>query len=230
MRPKIEVHHVKMAQDSDPQSNRGAGPAPSEWVTKGDADLLAAYLLLAAELPALASIVGFHAQQAVEKYLKAVLVAEGTDPPRDHNISRLLALVESVPIARHVRPITRFAVLDRYPALVASPSVDATQADAKEAVRYASGTRGAVCDRLDVDGDTLESGTTWVRIRDHLLPQLDFSSPSHDGASGLWSAYAEARSARLKVYAHTHRTVGTGATEREAVADMFTKLRRRGKS
>ena len=39
-------------------------------------------------------IIGFHAQQAVEKALKAVLAAAGVQFPRTHNIAMLLALLE----------------------------------------------------------------------------------------------------------------------------------------
>lgn len=37
--------------------------------------------------------VGFHAQQAVEKFLKATLAAGGVEPPRTHDLAYLLSLI-----------------------------------------------------------------------------------------------------------------------------------------
>jgi HEPN domain-containing protein len=61
----------------------------------------------------------FHAQQAAEKAIKAVLVAEGADPPRTHDLAVLLAAVPlSVPIGldrANVVALTAYAVASRYP-------------------------------------------------------------------------------------------------------------------
>lgn len=61
----------------------------------------------------------FHAQQCVEKYLKALLVLHQIEFPRTHHISTLLNLLPA-----HVRPsltadeqerLTDYAVSTRYP-------------------------------------------------------------------------------------------------------------------
>ena len=61
----------------------------------------------------------FHAQQAAEKAIKAVLVAEGADLPRTHDLAVLLAAVPlSVPIGldrASVVGLTAYAVASRYP-------------------------------------------------------------------------------------------------------------------
>jgi HEPN domain-containing protein len=44
-------------------------------------------------------IVGFHAQQAIEKSLKAVLAARGIAFPRTHNLSMLVALLAKSGVA-----------------------------------------------------------------------------------------------------------------------------------
>ena len=64
-----------------------------EWVVKAENDLTnAAHVLkLAAECPS--DTVCFHAQQCVEKYLKALLVLDGIDFPKTHDIERLTALL-----------------------------------------------------------------------------------------------------------------------------------------
>lgn len=40
-------------------------------------------------------IVGFHAQQAIEKWLKALMAIRGMDEARIHDIGRLLQLLET---------------------------------------------------------------------------------------------------------------------------------------
>ena len=65
-------------------------------------------------------IVCFHAQQCAEKSLKAVLLAQGAEAPRTHDLERLLGTVSSFP--RTVETLTRdctllsdFGVAPRYP-------------------------------------------------------------------------------------------------------------------
>ena len=64
------------------------------FVAKARADLAAADLLAAAE-DQHDGVVGFHAQQAVDKALKAVLAVQEIELPRSHDLA-FLDLVESV--------------------------------------------------------------------------------------------------------------------------------------
>lgn len=61
----------------------------------------------------------FHAQQAAEKALKAVLVANGISFPRTHNLRTLLDLVPKVieipPEVENGVILTEYAVSSRYP-------------------------------------------------------------------------------------------------------------------
>jgi len=65
----------------------------AEWVAKAENDLAnAAHTLkLGASCPT--DTVCFHAQQCVEKYLKALLVMEGIDFPKTHDLEALMELV-----------------------------------------------------------------------------------------------------------------------------------------
>lgn len=73
-----------------------------------------------AENPRVAdSVVGFHAQQAVEKDLKAVLAGHGVDFERTHDLDRLVDLLETTGTALPVdvdavSGLTDFAVSMRY--------------------------------------------------------------------------------------------------------------------
>jgi HEPN domain-containing protein len=79
----------------------------------------------------------FHAQQTVEKYLKAVLVKEGVDFPKVHDIGELVerlppALKAPLTIAEQ-ELITTFAVAGRYPSEEESYSAK----EASEAMKIA---------------------------------------------------------------------------------------------
>ena len=62
-----------------------------EWLNRAEDDLLAAKLLLAQ--PELTNMVAFHAQQAVEKSLKAVLEESDIAAFKTHSLTRLYSLV-----------------------------------------------------------------------------------------------------------------------------------------
>ena len=89
-----------------------------EWVRYATSDLL-----LAETVPpsgVLLEHLCFHAQQAAEKAIKAVLVAHEVVPPKIHDIKRLFSLVREyadVPEAlEQAEVLTDFAVITRYPA------------------------------------------------------------------------------------------------------------------
>jgi len=61
----------------------------------------------------------FHAQQAAEKALKAVLIAKGISPQKTHNIRTLLDLLPQNVVApqqvEDAGSLTDYAVMNRYP-------------------------------------------------------------------------------------------------------------------
>jgi HEPN domain-containing protein len=70
----------------------------SVWIRKADGDLRAAEVL-AANVPtdgAIREAVGFHCQQAVEKYVKALLTFYQVEFPKTHEIKKLLLLLGTV--------------------------------------------------------------------------------------------------------------------------------------
>lgn len=74
---------------------------------------------LAADREMADSVVGFHAEQAVEKAMKAVLASSGDDFPRTHDLwhlmDRLDAVAKPLPDAlREVRTLVPWAVEFRY--------------------------------------------------------------------------------------------------------------------
>ena len=65
------------------------------------------------------AMVGFHAQQAAEKLLKAALFLAGAVPPRTHNLTQLMDLATDSGLqlpatCEALRWLTPYAVLYRY--------------------------------------------------------------------------------------------------------------------
>ncbi|MGH8478499.1 MAG: HEPN domain-containing protein [Gammaproteobacteria bacterium] len=95
----------------------GAAGSPEDWIRYAHSDLA-----IARAHPlrgVLIETLCFHAQQAAEKALKAVLIAKGIAPPRTHNIRSLFDCLPSevvIPFELHeVAVLTDFAVATRYP-------------------------------------------------------------------------------------------------------------------
>jgi HEPN domain-containing protein len=63
------------------------------WLSKARTDLTVALVVLEQGPDMDPWVCGFHAQQAAEKALKAVLVAQGAEPPFIHNLVALQALM-----------------------------------------------------------------------------------------------------------------------------------------
>ncbi len=75
------------------------------------------------------SIIGFHAQQAVEKWLKAITAARGIRHKPIHDIDRLIELLEKadveLPLDRdRLAGLTQYAVPMRYDDLLDAESLD----------------------------------------------------------------------------------------------------------
>lgn len=109
--------------------------SPSDWLRYALSDL---------ELATTANAVGvmlemlcFHAQQAAEKALKAVLIGQGIPFPKTHNLRVLLDLLpERINVPEDVRAsasLTDYAVSTRYPGVFEA----VTEEEYQEAIRLA---------------------------------------------------------------------------------------------
>lgn len=75
------------------------------------------------------SILGFHAQQAIEKWLKAILAGKGVDFEYTHDLRRLVELLEDIGITLpfitgEIVMYTEFAVPLRYEDLLDAEPLD----------------------------------------------------------------------------------------------------------
>ncbi len=115
-----------------------------QWIERAEEDLRNAEYTLTLEKDCPFGTICFHAEQCVEKYLKAHLVFQSVDFPKTHNIAELLALVPA-----SVRPalsaedqeqLTDYATVLRYP----GDWEPITREDAEAAVEVARKVREAV--------------------------------------------------------------------------------------
>jgi len=119
-----------------------------EWVAKAESDLKSAtHLLKMEDCPA--DSVCFHAQQCVEKYLKALLVAQGLEFPKTHDLGELIVLLPP-----RLRPslddqeqdrLTDYATITRYPGDYEPISA----AEARQAVKIARRVRRGIRELLE---------------------------------------------------------------------------------
>jgi len=124
-----------------------------QWVAKADQDRALIRFLLENRSP-FYSAIGFHAQQAVEKYLKALLTRHHIEFPKSHSITRLLTLLagsdpELADSLADTEILSAYAVESRYPGDLPNLS----EKEALEAQILADRTRQCVLARLDIQDD-----------------------------------------------------------------------------
>ena len=110
--------------------------SPEDWLRHARSDLAVASQRVAPEV--LLETLCFHAQQAAEKSLKAVLVERGIVFPHTHDLARLVTLVKTAGIHWPDRldaavALSEYAVEARYP----GPTGEITDEEYGAAVRLA---------------------------------------------------------------------------------------------
>lgn len=121
-----------------------------QWITKAEDDFLVAEHLLEVGSFSL-SAVGFHAQQAAEKFLKAYLVHYQVNFPKTHDIDTLLDLTATIDqelsdTLCDASILTAFGVEARYPGDYPAVSQD----EAAHALTVAAGVRKWVKQHLSL--------------------------------------------------------------------------------
>ena len=91
-----------------------------EWIERAEEDYETAEYLYGRSRGRFSTSICFHAQQGVEKYLKALLMKYEINPPKTHSLEALLDLiVYSVPEFEEYRELleslTPYSVEYRYP-------------------------------------------------------------------------------------------------------------------
>ena len=123
-----------------------------EWINYANEDLEGGKLLFRNSPEKFKTLVCFHMQQSVEKYLKAYLVANNIDiePDRkDHSMAKLVEWSKecdktfNVLYDLNITKLTKYAVRSRYPG-----SEPPTLEDEKEAISIAEQVRPFVLDKI----------------------------------------------------------------------------------
>jgi len=122
-----------------------------QWVDKADSDYNTSNHLLSSGEVYLEAVT-FHAQQAAEKYLKALLVWHQIEFPKTHDLSLLISLVsgsnpELAECLSDVQLLTPYGVEYRYP----GDYPDVTQQEAHNAFEIAGQVREEILKRLPKD-------------------------------------------------------------------------------
>jgi HEPN domain-containing protein len=124
----------------NPYNEKGSPGSPAQWITHAESDLRMGRL--GADDPeVLGEQACFHAQQAAEKALKAVLLSRAIDFPYTHDIKGLLKIAEMngmviPPAIQQASLLTPYAVETRYP----GDWMDITETDVREALQIAEHT------------------------------------------------------------------------------------------
>ncbi len=125
-----------------------------QWIEKADADLEVAQRIAAeaADNLRIREIVGFHCQQAAEKYLKALLTRYQIEFPKTHDIKALLQLLGSPSSSvadslSSARWLTPFGVEIRYP----GDTAEMLPGDEAKAIEIANRVKQAVLAILNRD-------------------------------------------------------------------------------
>jgi len=124
----------------------------AEWIAKAEGDYGSALREYRARKRPNYDSAGFHAQQCVEKYIKALLQKRGKAFEKVHDLLALLELsLEFAPELELHRTalayLTRFAVAFRY------PGESATKEQAQRAVGIMRQLRGILRNKLELAGE-----------------------------------------------------------------------------
>ena len=152
-----EHYKIETPPDVPNPGERGTNcmnPLTHEWIEKAEGDYRTAKWGLQAPDPVYDTIC-FHAQQCIEKYLKAWLQEANVPVPRSHNLEELLALIlPTLPGWNRWQPgfkiITTYAVESRY------PGDSATADNTQHAMHICDEVRQAVRTQLKLPSEAIE--------------------------------------------------------------------------
>lgn len=118
------------------------------WFQKADNDIKAIKELIDSEEP-LTDIICFHAQQAIEKYIKGALIYFGERVSKTHDLVNLLTSIKKyIPELEYMENeldnISRFGVESRYPDM----SYEPTKSEAKQSYEIALKVKEIVLNKI----------------------------------------------------------------------------------
>ncbi|NCC97237.1 MAG: HEPN domain-containing protein [Synergistales bacterium] len=121
-----------------------------DWLRLAEMDLeVANYLFSYHKIPV--EIICYHSQQSAEKYIKALLVLHGEEPPKTHNLVDLARICREKEIlgdmwddmVREIVGLNRFGTVPRYPS-----KIELSESDAHRAVSDASALKNVIMEEI----------------------------------------------------------------------------------
>lgn len=117
-------------------------PLTLEWIEKAEGDYTTVQLLQQSPISS-KDVICFHAQQCIEKYLKAWLQEANIPIPRTHNLEELLSLIEPIfPAWNSWQP--DFSALSEHAVDFRYPGKSATAENAEHAAKICNIVREAI--------------------------------------------------------------------------------------
>ncbi|MDA8053921.1 MAG: HEPN domain-containing protein [Deltaproteobacteria bacterium] len=124
----------------------------TEWIKYADEDFNAGKQLFKNNQEEFKTVVCYHMQQTVEKYLKAYLIANNIEIDKTHDIAKLIEQCKEIDINFNnlynidIDKLTNYAVDSRYP----FPSKAVTLEDEKAAISIVEQVRPFVTCRINI--------------------------------------------------------------------------------
>jgi len=120
-----------------------------QWLDKGNDDLRSAEYLSTMHYPTPDELICNLCQQSAEKYIKGFLFAHDVEPPKTHNLIKLMKICEKINnnfsiLLPKLNILTDYAVLPRYP-----NELKITNEDMKIALEYSKDVQGFILKALD---------------------------------------------------------------------------------
>ncbi len=113
-----------------------------QWIQKAENDFISAKTLYAELENCPYDTICFHAQQCIEKYIKALLLHQKINFPKSHDVGELMELLPKeykIPLTPEEQAkVTYYAVAGRYPV---DGMVDISRQDAECAIQMAENVR-----------------------------------------------------------------------------------------
>jgi len=128
-----------------------------EWINKADHDLGSAKLIFL-HIPQYFDMIAFHCQQAVEKYLKSLLIHYDFEVPKTHNLLYLLDILSNykeIDDATYNKAIilNSYSVQIRYP----DKSIYLTKEELKSSIEIAQEFRTFALNTLKINENDLDN-------------------------------------------------------------------------
>ena len=153
-RGKVLYGNISYVNKPIKRKESGMNPLTLEWIEKAEGDYTTVQLLQPSPISS-KDVICFHAQQCIEKYLKAWLQETNIPVPRTHNLEELLNLIVSTrPAWRSWQPdfskLSKHAVDFRYPGRFATAN------DAAHAIEICNQVRNTIREALKLPPNQTE--------------------------------------------------------------------------